>query len=124
MEDRKENQKKNPEMEEFTAWLAGQAAAAREEIAGLEREGRKDEADFAKVRTNIYDVCATVTRVLVNRPGAGAAAVRAQLERFRTEWTEALEKARAHGDARNGVVGETKLAALADVTARFPEGEA
>ena len=42
-------------------------------------------------------------------------------ESFRTSWGAALEKARTHGDARNVVVEETKLQALEDVLAHFPE---
>ena len=70
-----------------------------------------------------YEVCKTVTNALIDRPGAGAEAVKSQFERFRTVWGTALEKARAHGDARNIVVEETKLAALEDVIAHFPEAE-
>ena len=75
------------------------------------------------MRNNIYDVCRTVTNALIKRPGAGSDAVKAQLERFRTSWEEALEKARAHGDARNTVVEETKLDALKDVIAHFTEAQ-
>ncbi len=108
-------------MEDFIGYLAGRIEACRDEIAKLEADGRQDDADFAKVRMNIYDVCKTVTNTLISRPGAGTEAVKAQFERFRTSWSEALGKAREHGDARNTVVGEMKLAALEDVTAHFPE---
>ena len=101
-------------MKDFIDYLTRQIEAGREESARLEADGRQDDADFAKVRTNIYDVCRTVTTALKDRPGAGPAAVKARLEGFRTAWTEALDKAREHGDARNVVVGETKLEALAD----------
>ena len=108
-------------MEEFIGYLTRQLEAGREEIGRLEAEGRRDDADFAKVRANIYDVCRTVTNALMNRPGAGTEAVKAQLARFRETWGEALDRAREHGDARNTVVEETKLEALADVIAHFPE---
>ena len=41
---------------EFLDYLTRQAESCREEINRLEKEGRKDDADFAKVRTNIYEV--------------------------------------------------------------------
>ena len=110
-------------MDDFITYLTQQTEACRDEIARLEEDGRKDEADFAKVRMNIYDVCRTVTNALIDRPGAGAEAVKAQFRRFRTEWGSALEKAREHGDVRNTVIGETKLEALEDVIAHFPEGK-
>ena len=110
-------------MNEFIEYLTQQIEAGKNDIAGLEADGRQDEADFAKVRVNIYDVCKTVTNALINRPGAGAEAVKAQLLRFRSTWNTALEKAREHGDVRNIVVEETKLQALEDVIAHFPEVE-
>ena len=110
-------------MKDFIDYLTRQYEAGREDIAKLESEGRQDEANFAKAHTNIYDICRTVTNALADRPGAGTAAVKAQLERFRATWGAALEKAREHGDARNVVIEETKLEALEDVIAHFPEVE-
>ena len=109
---------------EFLDYLTRQAESCREEINRLEKEGRKDDADFAKVRANIYEVCRTVTQALGNRPGAGMAAVRARFADFRKVWGGALAQAKEHGDLRNVVVGETKLEALDDVMAHFPEVDA
>ncbi len=108
-------------MKEFTEYLSKQIEAGRNDVLRLKEEGRRDDADFARVRTNIYEVCRTVTDALMRRPEAGAEAVKARFDRFRTEWSAALEKARLHEDARNTVVGETKLKALDDVIAHFPE---
>ena len=108
-------------MEEFIGYLSRQIEAGRNDAFRLKEEGRRDDADFARVRTNIYEVCRTVTNVLMSRPGAGAEAVKTQFGRFRAEWNAALEKARKYEDARNTVIGETKLKALDDVIAHFPE---
>ena len=108
-------------MDTFIAYLTKQIEAGKAEITRLEKEGFQDDADFAKVRTNIYEVCKTVTNALINRPGAGPEAVKAQFERFRAAWDTALCSARKHGSARNIVIEETKLQALADVAAHFPE---
>ena len=106
-------------MDTFIGYLTKQIEAGRAEIARLEKGGFRDDADFAKVRTNIYEVCRTVTNTLISRPGAEA--VRAQFGRFHTAWDAALASAREHGDVRNIVIGELKLEALADVEAHFPE---
>ncbi len=110
-------------MDAFIKYLTAKIESGKEEIAKLEADGRKDDADFEKVRTNIYEICRTVTGALTARPGAGAEAVNAQFGRFKTTWGDALEKAREHGDARNIVVEETKLKALEDVVAHFQEAE-
>ncbi len=108
-------------MDAFISYLTERIEAGKADTAGLEKEGRQDEADFAKVRTNIYDICRTVTNALIGRPGAGKKAVKERFEGFRASWGAALEKAREHGDVRNTVVEETKLMALEDVIAHFPE---
>ncbi len=108
-------------MDAFIAYLTEKIEAGKAETARLETDGCRDDADFAKVRTNIYEVCRTVTNALCRRPGAGPEAVKRQLGSFQTIWGEALENAKKHGDARNVVIEEAKLKALADVTAHFPE---
>lgn len=111
-------------MNGFISYLDGKIAEGRAEIAALTADGRNDDANFAKVRTNIYDVCRTVSRTLENRPGAGMDAIAAQLERFRITWGAALEKAKQHDDINSIAVEETKLAALQDVITRFREVKA
>ena len=107
-------------MEEFMKYLEAQIEAGKAEIAALEAADRKDDANFARVRANIYEVCKTVSTVHLTR-GGGPAAVKNLLDRFAAQWGEALQKAKDHGDAKGIAVEETKLAALADVTARFTE---
>lgn len=108
-------------MNDFIAYLSSKIEEGKAETASLLADGRTDDANFAKVRTNIYDICRTVSQVLINRPGAGTAAVRAQLDRFRTEWGAALDKAKQHGNINGIAVEETKLEALDDITAHFQE---
>lgn len=110
-------------MQEFTDYLTQQIEAGRKEARRLEAEGRIDDASFAKVKANIYEVCRTVTQALINRPGAGVDAIRARFEGFQTTWGNALEQAKQHDNANGIVVEETKLNALADVIARFPEAK-
>ena len=108
-------------MKEFITYLSSKVEEGKAEIASLLADGRTDDANFAKVRTNIYDICRTVSQTLINRPGAGTGAVRAQLERFRAEWGAALEKAKQHDNINGIAVEETKLAALDDIIAHFQE---
>ena len=108
-------------MKEYMNYLDEKISACRAEIAALQADGREDDAVFAKVRANIYDVFKTVSRVHLNRPGGGADAVRAMLKKFQKEWGEALQLAETHGDTQKIAVEEAKLAVLADVTARFEE---
>ena len=106
-------------MKEFIEYLNERIEEGRAEIAQLSADGRKDDANFAKVRTNIYDVCKTVSLTLADRPGAGLAAIRAQFDGFQTIWGAALERAKQHEDVGAVAVEEAKLAALDDVIAHF-----
>ncbi len=108
-------------MREFIAYLDSRIEEGRAKIAVLTADGCTDDANFAKVRTNIYDICRTVSQTLVNKPGAGMNAIAVQLERFRTTWGVALEKAKQHDDFYSIAVEETKLTALEEVIAHFRE---
>ena len=108
-------------MQEFMNYLDQQINDGREKVISLENEGRQDDAVFAKVHVNIYEICKTVSLALVNRPGAGVSAVKAQLDRFQAGWGAALQKAKEHGDTKNIAVEETKLAALEDIILHFRE---
>ena len=110
-------------MQEFIEYLSQQMEAGKARIAELEAEGRRDDAAFEKVGTNIYEVCRTVTQALLNRPGFGVDAIRARFEGFETSWGEALAKAEEHDDARNIAIEKTKLSVLADVIEHFAEAE-
>ena len=108
-------------MQKFIQYLDRRIEDGRAEIAALEAECRQDDANFAKVRANIYEICKTVTQTLLNRPGAGIGAIRAQLDRFQSLWGASLLKAKEHEDAGRIAVEEIKLAALEEVILHFRE---
>ena len=108
-------------METYFEYLDLRIKEGADEVAALRAEGRADDADFARVRANIYDVCKTVSKVHMNRPGGGTAAVKGMLLRFENEWGAALQKAKENGDVKKTAVEEIKLSALADVIKKLGE---
>ena len=108
-------------MKEIIEYLEKQIKADKAKTAEFLTDGRKDDANFMKIQTNIYEICKTVSQALVNRPGAGIGAVKAQFERFHAEWGAALEKAKQHNNINSTAVEEIKLAALEDIIAHFQE---
>lgn len=108
-------------MEDFIAFLEKRIGEEKADIERLTKEERQDEADFARVRSNIYDIARTVTLALKDRPGFGTDAVKERFESFRKDWGAALEKARLQGSAKEIAVGENKLAALEEIISRFGE---
>ena len=55
-------------MKEFITYLSSKVEEGKAETASLLADGRTDDANFAKVRTNIYDICRTISQTLINRP--------------------------------------------------------
>ena len=108
-------------MNPYYEYLKERNAALLKEAEQLRAQNRTDESNLKKVAANIYDVCGTVIKVYMNRPGGGVEACRAQLERFKREWGAAKEKAEEHNDTEKAVIEQVKLEALADATARFEE---
>ena len=104
-------------MEDFINALREQNAALNRQAAALRAENKGDEAVFCTVRANVYDICATVCGVWVKKGDIDACG--AVFARFRDEWGAALEAAKQQNNAKKQCVEETKLEALADVTARF-----
>lgn len=104
-------------MEEFIRELKEENAALTRQAALLREQNKQDEAVFCTVRANVYDICATVCRVHLNR--GDISAFSANLARFKEEWGAALETAKRQDDAKKICVEETKLEALSDVCARF-----
>ena len=104
-------------MEAFIQSLQTKSAALAKQAAELRGQDKGDEAVFCTVRANVYDICATVCRVHLDRGNVSAA--EAILVRFENEWSAALENARRRDDAKGVCVGEAKLEALCDVRARF-----
>ena len=104
-------------MEAFIQSLKTENAALNQKAAELRAENKGDEAVFCTVRANVYDICATVCRVHLNR--GDVPAVGAVYARFQEEWGAALETAKRQDNARKICVEETKLEALTDIRARY-----
>ena len=54
----------NEKRKEFTAYLESCAGSCREQIKKLSADGREDEAVFAKIKLNVYDIFKTVFNAL------------------------------------------------------------
>ena len=111
-------------MEKMNAFFAERIAVCEEREQALSVDGRRDEANFEKVRANIYDVFRTVLAVAVKTQAdeAGARAFFAQkLEQIPKGWQAAYEAARQHGDAARMPIEEIKLSAAAEIQAFFEQ---
>ena len=104
-------------MEEFIHALKEKNSALNQQAAELRKQNKGDEAVFCTVQANVYDICATVCRVHLDK--GSFAAVDSIYSRFQEEWSASLEAAKRQNHAKKICIEETKLEALADVCARF-----
>jgi len=111
-------------IETLNAFFADSIAAREEREKALLADGRRDEANFEKVRANIYDVFRTILAVAEKTQG-DETGVRAfflqKLEQIPMGWKAAYEAAKAHEDAAKMRVEEIKLEAVAEIEACFDQ---
>lgn len=110
-------------MNAFLQELQQQAQALRQQANALAAESRKDDADFAKIQANIYDICATIGNVVWKTAPEEQrdALYRKKLDDLPRNWRVALEEAEAHGNVQRATTEKVKLAALEDVLLRLEQ---
>lgn len=110
-------------MDNFMQFLEERIAKCKERATALERDHRKDEAVFEKVQENVYDIFRSVWKVAYQQCGEDNAAriqfFQIRLQQIPSSWTQALEKARQHGDEKKVLIEGLKLSAIKDITAAF-----
>lgn len=89
----------------------------------LADDGRVDEADFAKIELNIFELFHTVFSAALKASGDDDRAVGdfflAKLEEIPRNWREAFEKAQSYGNVEKAHVESIKLAAAGDIRTAF-----
>lgn len=104
----------------FVDYLAEKKALLRTEEAEAKASQRQDEAVFARIRYNVYDVCETVYWALKRAKGEDfPAAYEAKLRELERAWSAAWDKAAQHSDPDRTFTEDVKLSALRDVLARW-----
>lgn len=113
------NTAKNAQMRAyFDAQLARCSSAEQVLIA----DARADEAVFAKIQENVFDIFRTVFQAALNTQKDEAAAEQffgQKLEEIPRNWRTALEKAQANGDVERAHIEQLKLDALEEIKATF-----
>lgn len=110
-------------LNEYYAYLSAQKENQIRNAEMLKKTDRTDEANLAKVRANIYDVCETVCKVHMKRPEGGTNAYKGQLDKFRVLWSAERERATQHGNTEKAAIEDIKLETLEDAACKFGEVE-
>jgi hypothetical protein len=89
----------------------------------LSADGRGDEAIFARVRGNVFDIFQKIFSMSVRKVGTEEEEIRSffgeKLEEIPAPWRASLEKAQAHGDVEKVNIETIKLDALGEIDGTF-----
>lgn len=122
-------------MEEFLRYIDQLVEEYKTQEHELLKTGCKDEANFAKIKINICDICKTLYNVSVKKVSAMRdsnmnddeykKALRKDYMEFLTKipenWEVSYAKAKQHEDATKIVIEETKLEVLQIIKKKFEE---
>ena len=111
--------------EAFTSFLDQRAADIQKTVVQLNEDHRIDEANFEKIRANIFQqVIKTVFLALQRTPRTEQelrALMDGRLVMFEETWKSSLAKAREHNDEKRILQEEVKLEALKEIRQKFEE---
>ncbi|MGN0628892.1 MAG: hypothetical protein ACI4IW_04615 [Oscillospiraceae bacterium] len=110
-------------MENYMDWLDSAVLKLKKEQQELENSSRADEANFAKVRINVLEICKTVFGVFkkVKTPEEFDAEYLKKFAELRKTWEESRCKADEHGDVKKSIVEGIKLETLDEAEQKFRE---
>lgn len=107
----------------FTEYIDNKIVKLKNEEAELQNADRKDEANFAKIKINICEICKTLYNVSQKEPdGQNAREFFLQkLDKLSLEWKASLEKAKEFDDIEKTVIEEIKLEILEEIRKKYTE---
>lgn len=107
----------------FAGWLEQQAVLCSRSSASLAADHRIDEANFQKIRGNIFDIFRTILRVADQTCADDHERFHLfylqRLDQLPAAWTSAREKALAHSDAHRAHLEQIKLDAAQEIRREY-----
>lgn len=107
----------------LAAYFDDQTARCAQRRQALLADDRGDEANFEKIRANVFDIFRTVLDVSCRACGDDPAAVGrfflARVEQIPANWRDSYAAAEQHGDAAKMHVERVKLDAAEEIGAAF-----
>ena len=91
------------------------------EAKKLEENYRQDDAVFAKIKINVFDVCKTVFGVFskVKPENTLYNEYIKKLDEFEKAWSDSAAKAKEFGDVKKSAIEEAKLSSLTEIKNEF-----
>ena len=109
----------NERQQKFERWLEQQAAACRQRGKLLAQDDRIDEANFEKIRANVYEIFQTILSAAQRACGNDASARRnffdQRARQIPAGWEASYETAKQNGDAEKMHVETIKLDTIREI---------
>lgn len=112
-------------VEALEVYLKEEIEKCTENSNGLSEDGRRDEAVFAVVRSNVLDIFKTVLSVAQEMSkGEEEQCIdffRSKLDQIPEKWNGSLQQARMESDAKTAHIERIKLEAVQDIQEKIAE---
>ena len=109
-------------IETFINYLDQRTSSIQEDVLRLIADDRRDEANFEKIRANIFQIVKTMLQAsarISQEESERIGFLEAKLALFQETWEGYLRKAKEHGDDLKIVQEQTRLEALAEIRDTF-----
>lgn len=108
--------------ERFIGYLDERTSAVQADIVRLIEDDRRDEADFEKIRGNIFQIIKTIVQAsgrISENEEEQIQFVDSRLTAFAEDWKEAMAKAAKHNDEKRILQEQVKLEAIDEIRSNF-----
>ncbi|MCR5278651.1 MAG: hypothetical protein K6E19_04335 [Lachnospiraceae bacterium] len=111
---------KEKELFDFLDEKKAQVLARVQELAS---QGRIDDSNILKAKSNIYDICRSVFGVAAKQSTDGTvkAAFLSTFGNITGQWQKSLDQAKAHDDSHKILIEEAKFSAVSEILAKIEE---
>lgn len=109
--------------ENTVSYFADRIGQHRKMVQELTSDGRADEAVFAKVQMNVYDIFNTIFSVAVKTSGQDDQKIvqffLLRIQQIPQSWRTALANAEQHGETEKAHIERIKLDVVAEIQKEF-----
>ena len=105
----------------FLDYIDNKIQGLKDEEVRLKNSDRKDEANLAKVKINICEICKTLYNVSQKELGGQKARefYLQKLDKLSSEWKASLDMAKKHGDIEKKIIEDIKLEVLQELKGKY-----
>lgn len=113
----------NEKIEHMNQFFDSQIQLCKQQEKALQEDDRSDEANFQKIKANVYDIFKTILTVAQKVGNGNPQRVKQffleKTEQIPANWKAAYEAAKLHDDTENMVVEMIKLNTIQEIRDEF-----